>query len=89
MFAFVGALLLSACGGAPAAAPPTDAPAQATAVPAASIAPTTPPAPTSAPLVDQTGPAVIAGAGITPADGPDNDVAVMDDFIYGEPQAVP
>jgi hypothetical protein len=64
---------LSACGGAPAATSPTAAPAQATVAPAATIAPTAPvptapSAPTSAPQLDQTGPVVIAGAGVTPAD---------------------
>jgi hypothetical protein len=67
------ALSLSACGGAPAATSPTAAPVQATVAPAATIAPTapvptTPSAPTSAPQLDQTGPVVIAGAGVTPAD---------------------
>jgi hypothetical protein len=73
IFAVAGALLLSACAGAPAAAPPTAAPVQATAAPAATTAPaatvpTAPAAPTSAPQPDQTGPVVITGAGVTPAD---------------------
>jgi hypothetical protein len=76
--AFVGALILSACSGTPAAAPPTAAPApptaapaQATVAPAATIAPTVPTAPTqptAAPQADQAGPIVIAGAGAGPAD---------------------
>jgi plastocyanin len=47
LLSLVTALLLSACGGAPAAEAPTAAPAAPTAAPAATAAPTTAPAPTA------------------------------------------
>jgi len=77
ILAFVGALLLSACGNTPATISPTAAPAQVTAAPPATLAPSVPtappgptalPEPTATPPAAQAGPLVIAGSGATPAD---------------------